>query len=88
MAASGSWCTQYSCRFALCSLYVYDQLWMILQKVIHKPAGYFMAPEAEERIGDVSNVVFSNGWIVDQDGTVFIYYALIGHPSSCCYFNH
>ena len=34
-----------------------------------------MAPEAEERIGDVSNVVFSNGWIVDQDGTVFIYYA-------------
>ncbi|HAY3539450.1 glycosidase [Elizabethkingia anophelis] len=46
-----------------------------ITKVIHKPAGYFMAPEAEERIGDVSNVVFSNGWIVDQDGTVFIYYA-------------
>lgn len=46
-----------------------------ITKVIHKPAGYFMGPEAEERIGDVSNVVFSNGWIVDQDGTVFIYYA-------------
>ena len=46
-----------------------------ITKVIHKPAGYFMAPEAEERIGDVSNVVFSNGWIVDQDGSVFIYYA-------------
>ncbi|AVF48890.1 glycosidase [Elizabethkingia anophelis] len=46
-----------------------------ITKVIHKPAGYFMAPEAEERIGDVSNVVFSNGWVSDNDGTVFIYYA-------------
>jgi 4-O-beta-D-mannosyl-D-glucose phosphorylase len=46
-----------------------------LTKVIYKPAGYFMAPEGEERIGDVSNVVFSNGWILDDDGTVFIYYA-------------
>ena len=44
-------------------------------KVIYKPAGYFMAPEDEERIGDVSNVLFSNGWIADDDGTVFIYYA-------------
>ena len=42
---------------------------------IYKPAGYFLAPEAEERFGDVSNVVFSNGWITDDDGTVFIYYA-------------
>ncbi len=46
-----------------------------LTKVIYKPAGYFLAPEGEERIGDVSNVVFSNGWILDNDGTVFIYYA-------------
>jgi len=46
-----------------------------LTKVIYKPAGYFMAPEGEERIGDVSNVVFSNGWILDDDGSVFIYYA-------------
>ncbi|MFT3845242.1 MAG: glycosidase [Lacibacter sp.] len=46
-----------------------------ITKVIYKPAGYFMAPEGEERIGDVSNVVFSNGWIADDDGTVFIYYA-------------
>ncbi len=46
-----------------------------ITKVIHKPAGYFIAPEDEERIGDVSNVVFSNGWIADDDGTVFIYYA-------------
>lgn len=44
-------------------------------KVTHKPAGYFMAPEGEERVGDVSNVLFSNGWIADADGTVFIYYA-------------
>jgi 4-O-beta-D-mannosyl-D-glucose phosphorylase len=46
-----------------------------ITKVIHKPAGYFIAPEEEERIGDVSNVVFSNGWIVDPDETVYIYYA-------------
>lgn len=39
------------------------------------PGGYFMAPEGEERIGDVSNVLFSNGWIADDDGTVYIYYA-------------
>ena len=45
-----------------------------LTKVIYKPGGYFMAPEGEERIGDVSNVLFSNGWIADDDGTVFIYY--------------
>lgn len=43
-------------------------------KVLYKPAGYFIAPEGEERVGDVSNVVFSNGWIMDDDGTVFIYY--------------
>ena len=46
-----------------------------ITKVTHKPAGYFMAPEGGERVGDVSNVVFSNGWICDEDGTVFIYYA-------------
>lgn len=46
-----------------------------LTKIIYKPAGYFIAPEGEERIGDVSNVVFSNGWIVDDGGKVFIYYA-------------
>lgn len=46
-----------------------------LTKVIYKPAGYFLAPMGEERIGDVSNVVFSNGWIADEDGTVYIYYA-------------
>lgn len=44
-------------------------------KIIAEPAGYFMAPQGEERIGDVSNVLFSNGWIADEDGKVFIYYA-------------
>jgi 4-O-beta-D-mannosyl-D-glucose phosphorylase len=46
-----------------------------ITKLIHKPGGYFMAPEGDERVGDVSNVLFSNGWIMDDDGTVFIYYA-------------
>ena len=46
-----------------------------ISKVTHVPAGHFMAPEDQERIGDVSNVLFSNGWIADQDGKVYIYYA-------------
>jgi 4-O-beta-D-mannosyl-D-glucose phosphorylase len=46
-----------------------------LSRITYKPAGYFMAPEGEERVGDVSNVLFSNGWIADEDGKVFIYYA-------------
>ena len=46
-----------------------------ITKIIHQPGGYFIAPEGNERIGDVSNVVFSNGWIADDDGAVFIYYA-------------
>ncbi len=45
-----------------------------ITKVTYKPAGYFMAPEGNELIGDVSNVLFCNGWIADDDGTVFIYY--------------
>jgi 4-O-beta-D-mannosyl-D-glucose phosphorylase len=46
-----------------------------ISKIIYFPAGYFMAPIGEERIGDVSNVLFSNGWIRDDNGTVYIYYA-------------
>lgn len=46
-----------------------------ISKVIHQPAGHFMAPIGEERVGDVSNVLFSSGWITDDDGTVYIYYA-------------
>ncbi|HAC15934.1 MAG TPA: glycosidase, partial [Bacteroidetes bacterium] len=44
-------------------------------KVIATPGGVFIAPEGEERVGDVSNVAFSSGWIADDDGKVFIYYA-------------
>lgn len=46
-----------------------------ITRVIYKPGGYFMAPEGTERVGDVSNVLFCNGWIADENGTVFIYYA-------------
>ncbi len=44
-------------------------------QIIAEPAGHFMAPKGIERVGDVSNVLFSNGWIADPDGTVYIYYA-------------
>ena len=44
-------------------------------RVLAEPAGYFMAPQGEEYVGDVMNVLFSNGWIADPDGKVFIYYA-------------
>lgn len=48
-----------------------EQPWVIT----HQPAGYFIAPQGEERVGDVSNVAFSNGWVAQPDGRVFIYYA-------------
>lgn len=56
-------------------LYMYMTALDEPSRVIAAPGGYFMAPEGEERIGDVSNVLFSNGWIADEDGKVFIYYA-------------
>ena len=43
------------------------------QKISYRPGGYFLAPQGEERIGDVSNVVFANGW-VKRKKDVFIYY--------------
>lgn len=56
-------------------LYMYmtalDEPW----RKIASPGGYFMAPVGEEYMGDVMNVLFSNGWIADEDGKVFIYYA-------------
>jgi len=56
-------------------LYAYlsdlDEPW----KVTHAPGGYLLAPHGEERVGDVSNVTFSNGVIARQDGRVYIYYA-------------
>jgi 4-O-beta-D-mannosyl-D-glucose phosphorylase len=47
-----------------------EEPWIITRR----PAGYFLGPQGEERIGDVSNVTFSNGWIATTKGDVFIYY--------------
>lgn len=44
-------------------------------RIIARPGGWFLVPEGYEYIGDVMNVAFSNGWIADEDGKVFIYYA-------------
>ena len=44
-------------------------------RVIYRPGGYFMAPRGAERVGDVSNVLFSNGWVAKKNGDVLIYYA-------------
>lgn len=56
-------------------LYMYmtalDEPW----REIATPGGFFMAPVGEEYIGDVMNVLFTNGWIADDDGKVYIYYA-------------
>jgi len=57
------------------TLYLFMTDLQDISKVIYRPGGYFIAPRGEERVGDVSNVVFANGWIADEDGTVFIYYA-------------
>ncbi|MBR6169405.1 MAG: glycosidase [Bacteroidaceae bacterium] len=43
--------------------------------VIAQPGGWFLVPEGREYVGDVMNVAFSNGWILDDDGRVLIYYA-------------
>ena len=44
-------------------------------KVIRQPGRHFIAPQGIERVGDVSNVVFSNGWVLRENGDVLIYYA-------------
>jgi 4-O-beta-D-mannosyl-D-glucose phosphorylase len=44
-------------------------------QVIHRPGGYLIAPQREERVGDVSNVIFCNGAIARPNGDLFIYYA-------------
>ena len=43
--------------------------------MIASPGGYLIAPEGEERTGDVSNVLFTNGAVADPDGRLLIYYA-------------
>ena len=44
-------------------------------KLIAEPSGLFMAPHGAERVGDVSNVVFTNGAVVNEKNEVYIYYA-------------
>ncbi|MDX2286638.1 MAG: glycosidase [Bacteroidia bacterium] len=44
-------------------------------QVVRAPGGYLLAPEGDERTGDVSNVLFSNGWVERSSGEVLIYYA-------------
>ena len=44
-------------------------------RVIAEPAGFLLAPQGDEYVGDVMNVLFCNGWIVEPDGRVLIYYA-------------
>ena len=44
-------------------------------RVTAQPGGWFLVPEGKEYVGDVMNVAFSNGWILDDDGRVLIYYA-------------
>ena len=56
-------------------LYMYMTALDEPSRVIAEPSGFFIAPEGQEYIGDVMNVTFSNGWIEDPDGKVFIYYA-------------
>lgn len=45
------------------------------EKVIAEPSGLLIAPRGQERTGDVSNVVFTNGAVVRENGQVLIYYA-------------
>ena len=56
-------------------LYMYMTALDDPSRVIVQPSGFFIAPEGGEYIGDVMNVAFANGWIADEDGSVFIYYA-------------
>lgn len=44
-------------------------------RIIYKPGGHLMGPLGDERVGDVSNVLFSNGWIVKDYNEVYLYYA-------------
>lgn len=56
-------------------LYMYMTALEDPSKVIAAPAGHTLAPWGDERVGDVSNVLFSNGWVVDEKNNVYLYYA-------------
>ena len=56
-------------------LYMYMTALNDPTRVIAQPGGWFLVPEGPEYVGDVMNVAFANGWIMDDDGRIFIYYA-------------
>jgi len=56
-------------------IYVFATSLVDPSRVIAEPSGFFLAPLGEERVGDVSNVAFTNGAIVNENGEVYIYYA-------------
>jgi 4-O-beta-D-mannosyl-D-glucose phosphorylase len=56
-------------------LYAYATALDDSAKVIAEPSGLLLGPRGAERVGDVSNVLFSNGAVVTEDGTVYLYYA-------------
>ena len=56
-------------------LYMYMTALNDPTRIIAKPGEWFLVPEGYEYIGDVMNVAFANGWMADEDGKVFIYYA-------------
>lgn len=70
--AHGVRCTADGLRYVL---YLYMTALDDPTMVVAQPGGYFLAPEGSEYVGDVMNVAFSNGWIMDDDGRVLIYYA-------------
>lgn len=56
-------------------LYMYMTSLEEPHRLIAAPAGHTLAPICSERVGDVSNVLFTNGWIADDNGNVYLYYA-------------
>ena len=56
-------------------LYVFATALDDPSKLIAEPSGVFLAPHGWERVGDVSNVVFTNGAVVNEKNEVYIYYA-------------
>lgn len=63
--------TKLGSRFVLC-IFMTDL--KALTNVIYKPGGYFLTPEGDEKIIGIANGISSNGWIVSEEGTVYIYY--------------
>lgn len=68
------WRAQHCGGPALCDLPVCDRFERALESDC-RTAGFLIAPRGWERVSDVSNVVFTNGAIADDDGKVYIYYA-------------